>query len=149
MGMTRGRRAEPEHVEQAMLFDWAERASGRTPELKLLFAIPNAGGYTGGFKANVARVMKMKREGVKSGVPDLMWPVARGRYHGLFIEMKAGPTSRVRPEQKEWHAALRAQGYAVRVSYSWDAARDTIERYNGLGAGSALTEPTEPIRGVA
>lgn len=129
MGRTTGRRAQPEHVEQSLLMQWAEHVAGRYPEVELLFAIPNAGGYTGGFRANVARVQKMKREGVKSGVPDLCLPVARAPYHSLYIEMKAGPTSRVSLEQKEWHARLRAQGHAVRVCYSWEAARDEIVRY--------------------
>lgn len=129
MGKTTGRRAQPEHVEQCLLFEWAEHAQGRYPELESMFAIPNAGGYTGGFKANVARVQKMKREGVKSGVPDICLPAARGPYHALYIEMKAGPTGRVNLNQREWHARLRKQGNAVRVCYSWEAAKDEIVRY--------------------
>lgn len=122
-------RAHPEHVEQSLLIQWAELMSARIPELGLLYSIPNAGGFSGGYKANVARVARLKREGVKPGVPDVHLPVARGGYHSLYIEMKSGPTSRVSPDQRQWHAALRAQGHAVRVCYSWDAARDAIERY--------------------
>jgi hypothetical protein len=123
MGKTSGRRAQPEHYEQVMLMQWAEAASGRTPELGLLFAIPNGG------HRDVRTAARLKVEGVKAGVPDLCLPVARGGYHGLWIEMKAGPTSRVQPSQREWHAALRAQGYAVRVAFGWESARRTIERY--------------------
>ncbi len=123
MGRTPGRRAQPEHHEQALLAKWAELASGRTPELGLLFAIPNGG------HRDVRTAARLKAEGVKAGVPDLCLPVARGGYHGLWIELKAGPTGRVQPSQRAWHAALRAQGYAVRVAFGWEAARDVIERY--------------------
>jgi len=137
VGKTPGRRSQPEHVEQALLLSWCEIACRQKPELGLLFSIPNAGGYTGGFRANVSRVQKMKREGVKSGVPDLFLPVARGPHHGLFIEMKAGPTARVRPEQADWHLELRKQGYAVRVAYGWEAARSAIENYLALTTSEA------------
>ena len=76
-------RREIEGAEQATLMDWAALMAGRWPELQLLFHVPN-GGARG--KAEAAR---MKRQGVKAGVPDLMLPVARGGYHGLFLEMKA------------------------------------------------------------
>ena len=32
---------------------------------------------------------RLKTVGLKSGVPDLCIPVARGPYHSLYIEMKA------------------------------------------------------------
>ena len=60
-----------EHQEQSLLFQWAELAKGQYPELGLLFAIPNAGGYKGGYGSNVRLVMRAKREGVKKGVPKL------------------------------------------------------------------------------
>lgn len=117
------RRAQPEHVEQALLMSWAALASGRQPALALLYAIPNGG------HRHPAVAGKLKAEGVKSGVPDLCLPVACGGYHALYIEMKAGPTSRVTPNQKAWHAALREQGNAVRVCYSWEQAKDELSRY--------------------
>lgn len=123
MGKTPGRRANPEHVEQSMLIRWAEIAATRTPELGLLYAIPNGG------HRHPAVAGKLKAEGVRAGVPDLCLPVARGPYHSLYIEMKAGPTSRVQPNQAAWHEKLRAQGHAVRVCYGWDAARASIEQY--------------------
>lgn len=77
-----------EAQEQATLFSWAEMQSGRRPELRLLFHIPN-GGSRG--KAEAAR---FKMEGVKPGVPDLFLPVPRGPWHGLFIELKRHPLER-------------------------------------------------------
>ena len=113
---------EPEHDEQVALMRWANVAKGRTPELGLLFAIPNGG------KRNVVTAKKLKAEGVKAGVPDLCLPVARGGYHSLYIELKAGRGS-VSDAQSAWHVRLREEGHAVRVAYGWEAARDAILRY--------------------
>jgi hypothetical protein len=125
-----------EHDEQVALFQWAEVAQGTLPELALMFAIPNAGGYTGGYKQNVRRVAAMKREGVKSGVPDICLPVARGPYHGLYIELKAGK-NKATPSQLEWLEALARQRYFTTVCVGWEAARDVLAWYVG-GASRPL-----------
>ena len=46
--------------------------------------IPNEG------KRSTAYGARMKRIGLRSGFPDLFFPVARGGFHGLFVEMKVG-----------------------------------------------------------
>lgn len=98
-----------EHREQVALMQWVEWMLPRWPELDLLFAIPNGG------DRNEIVAAKLTAEGVKKGVPDLMLPVARGPYHGLFLEMKRQEGGRVRPEQKEWREKLLAQGYQALV----------------------------------
>lgn len=112
-----------EGVEQATLFSWAKMQEHKWPELRLLHHIPN-GGSRG--KAEAAR---FKAEGVKAGVPDLFLPVARGPYHGLFIEMKKLKGGRVSAEQKAWIAALKAQGYRAEVCHDWEEAAALIEDY--------------------
>ena len=47
-----------------------------------VYHIPNGG------TRNKIEAANLKRQGVKSGVPDLCFPLARGKYHGLYIEMK-------------------------------------------------------------
>ena len=64
----------------------------------------------------------------KSGVPDLFLPVARGRYHGLFIEMKA-QKGRLSENQANWLKDLRLQGYAAAVCYGAREAIDIITKY--------------------
>ena len=113
---------QPEHLEQVALFRWAGYQQRAHPELALLFAIPN-----GGMRSK-ATAAKLKAEGVKAGVPDICLPVARGEYHGLWIEMKAGRNKPTAPQVK-WHVKLSQQGYRVAVCYSWEAARDVIEEY--------------------
>lgn len=112
-----------EDREQAALFDWAALASGKYPELKLLHAIPNGG------KRHIKTAMILQRTGVKSGVPDIFLPVARGDKHGMYIELKRIKKSTVSANQKEWLAALTAQGYECTICKGWEAAREEIIRY--------------------
>ena len=79
------------------------------------------------FKLN-SNAKHLKQQGVKSGVPDLCLPVPRGRYHGLYIEMKteSGHTTAV---QEWWGERLQAQGYAWRVCHGWQAAVALLKWY--------------------
>ena len=76
----------------------------------------------------------LKQQGVKAGVPDLCLPVPRGRYHGLYIEMKTedGHTS---SDQEWWGEKLSAQGYAWKVCHGWEAATAVLAWYLNLPAG--------------
>lgn len=71
-----------EAQEQMTLFSWAAMQSGKYPELNLLYHVPNGG------SRHKAEAGRLRAEGVKAGVPDLCLPVARGQYHGLYIELK-------------------------------------------------------------
>lgn len=111
-----------EHNEQVALFAWANYQTAVFPELALLYAIPNGG------HRHKATAAKMKAEGVKAGVPDVCLPVARGRWHGLYIEMKYGrnkPTA----EQSQWLKALNAQGYYTFVCHDFLSAQTVIMKY--------------------
>ena len=112
-----------ESQEQSALFEWAQLLERRTPELRLLFAIPN-----GGLRNKVVAA-KLKAEGVKSGVPDVCLPVARNEHNGLFIEMKRRKDGKVSLEQAEWIRLLIEQGYKVMVCRGFDEAKKTIEEY--------------------
>lgn len=118
------KRHDSEAQEQSRLIAWANEVSrlGVYPELSRLYAIPNGG------RRDKAEAAHLKRQGVKSGVPDLHLPVARGNYHGLYIEMKVGKNKPTQ-NQKEWISALKASGYAVEVCYSAAAARQIIIAY--------------------
>jgi hypothetical protein len=113
-----------EAQEQADLIEWAESCVRLKihPELKLLHAIPNGG------SRDIREAKNLKRQGVKAGVPDLCLPVPKGAYHGLYIEMKVG-RNKPSAKQKEWLAALAANGYAACVCYGAAEARRYIEKY--------------------
>lgn len=115
----KARRNDAEHQEQKALIEWCT-ALGYP--YTLLFAIPNGGGRS------KAEAGKFKAEGVKSGVPDLFLPVARGSSHGLFIEMKARG-GRLDVKQKVWQSELLEQGYCVETCWGWEEARQVIDTY--------------------
>lgn len=118
-----------EDDEQRALLNWAAMIAGRYPDVRLLYHIPNEGKRS---KATGGRLIGM---GLKKGVPDLCLPVPRGRYHGLYIEMKRADGGRATPEQKEWLHALNGQGYAVTLCHGWQAAAKEIEGYLKLPKG--------------
>lgn len=125
-----------EEEEQRVLMSWAELEAQREhPELALLYHVPNGGAR------NKATAGKLRAEGVKAGVPDLCLPVARGGYHGLYIELKRVQGGRLREAQKQWLAALEAQGYRTAVCRGWAEAKAELLRYlekEEGGAGDAV-----------
>lgn len=112
-----------EDREQMALMEWAGMMRGRLPEVEWLIHIPNGG------KRSAREAGRLKAMGVKAGVSDLFLPVARGGKHGLWIEMKRKDGGRVSPYQREWMAAMEAQGYETRVCAGWEAAAEEIRKY--------------------
>ncbi len=84
--------------------------------------IPNEG------KRSVVMGATMKRAGLRPGFPDLFVPLSRGRYHGLFIEMKR-EGGYLSDNQREWIHFLCSQGYAVAVCYGFDQTVRMINSY--------------------
>lgn len=116
--------APTEHDEQVALFQWAEANEAQYPELALLFAVPN-GGYR-----PMTTAAQLKAEGVRSGVPDVCLPVARGRFHSLWIEMKRKPNT-TSDAQRAWLDALRRYGHCAVVCWSANEAINSILSYLG------------------
>lgn len=117
-----------EHNQQVAVFGWAHWQERKHPELKLLFAIPNAG------KRTARQGAWLKAEGLKAGIPDICLPVKRGEYIGLWIELKA-IKNKPTVSQLEWIDNLRGAGHCVEVCYGWEAARDAILEYLGTKHG--------------
>lgn len=111
-----------EETEQMTLIDWCNINICKYPELKLIYHIPNGG------KRGKLEGARLKRGGVKKGVPDLCLPVSKKNYHGLYIEMKFG-NGRTSKEQKEWIEDLTDQGYRAVVCNGFDEARKEIINY--------------------
>ena len=117
-------RLDTEAGAQEAIFSWCDIMRNTYPELKLLHHIPNGG------QRNKATAIALKRQGVKAGVPDLMLPVARLVYHGLYIELKKSDhTNKPTKLQKEWLEALEQQGYFTAVCYGYDEAVQTLTEY--------------------
>lgn len=114
-----------EHDEQVALFEWASLSSRFIPELELMFAIPNGG------HRHISVAKRLKKEGVKSGIPDIFLPCYRGTYIGLWIEMKS-KNGMVSENQKTWISRLTQEGYKVKVCYGFDDAKEAILEYLSL-----------------
>ena len=110
-------RMDKEHQEQVVFMQWCQLQAKKYPELDLMFAIPNGG------QRFATTAAKLKKEGVKAGIPDLHLPVARGGYHSLFIEMKVKP-NHATPKQKAMMQRLTQAGNLCVVCYG---AKEAIE----------------------
>ena len=114
--------AVSEHEAQAAVIAWANLYEEQYPALKLLHANPNGG------HRHVVVGMRMKREGVKRGVPDLHLPWPAQGYHGLWIEMKVGKNT-LTDEQKWWLEQLNEAGHLAVVRWGMEAAKEEIVKY--------------------
>lgn len=86
------------------------------------YAIPN-----GGFRLD-REAVSLKRQGVAAGVPDICVPVARGKFHGLYVEIKS-EHGKLSERQIEWCDLLRQLDYHVLVGYGLDECIGQTERY--------------------
>ena len=126
-----------EHNEQVAFFeyckwhhpDWFQvkaTCKGVKQTAALIFAIPN-----GGARNEVTGAM-LKAEGVQAGVPDIFCAIPKGKYHGLFIEMKKREGGRVRQTQREQMEFLSSRGYKCAVCNGYNEAVAALEEYLSL-----------------
>lgn len=120
-----------EHQHQVALIHWARRVriepasdikQGATIADYLL-AIPN-----GGKRASAREGARLKAEGVKPGVCDLLLPLRRGGFAGLWLEMKA-PGKKPNKDQAEWIDRMNAAGYYATWRDDWEQAAKVITDY--------------------
>lgn len=135
----RRKRIQREGKEQAALFKqaaWQYAAlPDRYPGLNLMFAIPNGAYLQGDKERRAIQGQRLRRQGVKEGVSDILLPVPRGVYHGLWIEMKAQKPhdAAVTDDQWWWIGQMNSLGYEAEVAYGSEHAWSFIEAYYALG----------------
>lgn len=133
-----------EDAEQKALIAWARLVLIQGPDIEgprciadYLIAYPNGG------KRLYIEAARMNGLGVKKGVVDLLLPVSRLGFHGLWIEMKkpismfrspSAARDAVTDEQRIWMMRMRYAGYAAAPTYGWDEARLLIVAYLKAGA---------------
>ena len=112
-----------EHVEQCAVIQWTKLQLGKWPELALIYAVAN------GQLRDRRVAAKLKAEGVSPGVPDLVLPVARGGYFGMYAEMKRVRGGSLSAEQKWWRDQLIEWGYHWCMFRGAQAAYDGFTQY--------------------
>ena len=118
-------RAKPmdrEGQEQAALMREIEL---RYPAVfELIYHVPNGG------HRHIKVAVKLKEQGVKAGVPDLVLPMARGGYFGLYIEFKATiDPAPVSASQHAYISRLTQQGYLAIVCRGHFDAMEQLRAY--------------------
>lgn len=111
-----------EHQIQAAYVEWTLLNTARFPALALGFAVPNAA------RRSYRLAARMKREGLRSGVPDWVLPVPRGKYTGLMIEFKR-PGEKPTQAQKDYMGLAETEGWLCVVCDSTEAAVNLTRDY--------------------
>lgn len=120
-GTPRAKPRDLEHIEQVKVANALDAA-------KVLYcAVPNGG------ERHPLVAQKMKLEGVKAGVPDLLIfdrPPRSINVRGVAVEMKQIDKGDVTENQARWHEMLQAQGWIVIVAHG---AHEALKALNALG----------------
>lgn len=138
MGHFEGRllimRKRSEASEQSALIEWWDRQTRANPtkygDANDLLHFANGG------SRDVREAANLRRQGVRRGAPDLILTIPKGKYHGLFVELKAPSGGRVSPEQRAFLKRLNDRGYRAVVARGFDEAKQEIENYLSLGDGA-------------
>ena len=106
-----------EEQHQIWLADWLNMR-------KLLWCHPPNGGHR-----NKIVGAKLKAQGVKRGVPDVIIfdPPPKGGHVGAAVELKAVGKGRATQDQKEWLRELGERGWATTVVHGWTEAVAWLE----------------------
>jgi hypothetical protein len=105
-----------------------EQISGGNAQYVTLGAIPNGHGQVDGATLRRYRVL-----GFRVGIPDIYWYLARGKHHGMFIELKTMKRfSRPTGEQSLMKRILEKNEYYVECCHKHRNAMQAGEKYDVL-----------------
>lgn len=111
-----------EDDELIKFFEWVSLMSISIPELKAVFHVANER------KTSIAHGVRLKRKGVRSGIPDVFCLIPNNDYHGLLMEFKS-EKGKLSKTQEEYLKLFYALGYCVRVARSADEAISILKTY--------------------
>lgn len=120
-----------------------QRGSILAPVYDAIYHVPNGG------LRDYKTAKEMKKQGVKSGVSDLVLPIARGGYFGLYIEFKASRphNSSLSEDQFEWLRMVADNGYAATYAVGKEEAKEIITNYMSLPP-TAFTPMVDDLGGT-
>jgi len=123
---------EPTEHESQVAFFERVKLDYRTRDL-LIFAVPNGG------PRHIVAALKLKREGVKKGVPDIFVDEPRQGFHGMRIEMKRKGGKQT-PEQLEIMKSYTQKGYGYALCFGAEHAWDSLMDYLGQQSHDVVPE---------
>ena len=94
------------------------------PDAKWIHSIPN------GARVGIGQAVKLKAQGLLSGVYDVFVPVARSPYHGMYIEFKTKRGKRS-DSQKAFSKYCALNNYLCIVSSDAQLAAGAVRSYLG------------------
>lgn len=118
-----------EDSELIAFFDYIRWQETLNPILSVIFHVENER------KCSWAQGLIRKKKGVRAGVPDIIVPIPKGPFHGLFIELKL-PGRKPTVTQQEYMIKLYTLGYCVKIAYSAEQAISILKEYLELEAAS-------------
>ena len=86
----------PEATIQIDIFNWIREQETKHPVLRTIFHTPNSF-----FGTNFGVITHLKKMGMRKGVYDIIVPVSKGNYAGLWIEVKK-PKGKLSLEQLQY-----------------------------------------------
>jgi hypothetical protein len=100
----------------------------------LFYHVPN-GGYR-----EKREAWALKGQGVQPGVPDIVIPIARKPYHGLYIELKRQSGGVISSAQEWWLKQLVMQNYRAKVAKGFEEALREVLNYLSLPKWEPINE---------
>lgn len=111
-----------EDQELIKFFDWISWHLSTSPELLAVFHVANER------KTSAYAGARLKRKGVRPGVPDVLGLIPTKDYHGLMIEFKS-EKGKLTEKQESMLKLFHALGYCVRLARSADEAVSILKNY--------------------
>lgn len=118
---------------QSAVIQWARLQTPSLLALAALFAVPN------GARVTPSVASRLRKEGMRAGIPDVLLPVPADGYAGLAVELKTS-TGQASKDQRAWHSALRAMGHRVEICRTIESACAVL-REHALAWERQATEP--------
>lgn len=113
------KRNQPERAQRLAFMQWVRL---KPLVRKHLIAIENGG------TRNLLEAANIKRCGLVAGTPDYFLMVPRGKYHGLWLEFKAGKNKLTKKQQQFFESASK-QCYKCEVVWDSIEAINLLENY--------------------
>lgn len=107
---------------QQQFVQWLEIKARSDDRYNSFFKVPNE------TRGNFGWLMKMKREGLKKGVPDILCIEECPPFRGLALEFKR-KGGKVSQDQKQWLDRFSANKWLAQVVYTAEQAMAITEQY--------------------